>query len=80
MSKWAECTEEGHVFYISEDGNVAKLAEDIFVAIVPATVKLGPFSTVDEAKQAVDRNKETLRQYLENYNDSLVGTTTTLKI
>lgn len=72
MSNWKEVVEEGHVFYVSEAGNVVKLGEGSFVAIVPATVKLGPFETAEQAQQVVEQNKDALKKYLENFNEHLL--------
>jgi len=72
MSKWREVTEEGHVFYVSEEGNIAKLGESMFVAIIPATAKLGPFETVEQAKQAILENKKALRKHIDSFNEHLL--------
>jgi hypothetical protein len=72
MANWREVIEEGHVFYVSEDGNIAKIGDGKFVAIMPATVKLGPFDTVEQAQQAVEENKEALKQYIHSFNEHLL--------
>lgn len=72
MTNWKEVIEEGHVFYVSEDGNVAKVDEGMYVAILPATAKLGPFETAEQAQQAVEQNKAALKQYIDAFNDHLL--------
>jgi hypothetical protein len=80
MSNWKEVIVEGHVFYEGENGNVAKLSDGVYVAIVPATARLGPFETLEQAQQAVQENVEALRKHIDSFNDSLMVLSKATKI
>ena len=75
MAEWTEQIEEGHVFYVSELGAIHKDLGERFTAVMPATVKLGPFENLEQAKQAVEQNIAALRQYLDAFNDNLIALT-----
>jgi hypothetical protein len=69
---WKERIEEGHVFYEGDKADIAKLSDNVFVAIMPATVRLGPFETLEQAQQAVEQNEEALRKHIDSFNDNLM--------
>ncbi len=59
MSNWVEMVEDGQVYYVNEDvGNILKVAESMYIAMMPKVLKLGPFSSLEDAKAAFDRKKE----------------------
>lgn len=80
MTEWKERIEEGHVFYMSDIGNIYKDLGGNFTAIMPATVKLGPFETLEQAQQAVEENILTLRSYLDAFNSHLVELSKAMKL
>ena len=79
MTKWVEQIEEGNVFYVSDLGGIHKDLGGRFTAIMPATARLGPFDNLEEAQQAVEQNVAALKEYLEAFNQHLVGLTDMMK-
>ena len=76
---WKEIIEQGVVWYVNEEvGNIQKLANGQFVALVPKVVRLGPFNSLDEAKQAVE-DKQGLNQIIETYNINLTQLSNALR-
>lgn len=76
---WKEHIEEGQIFYVHEQlGNIQKITGGQFVSMVPKIVRLGPFDTLEEAKQAVE-DKEGLNRAIDNYNLHLTNLIKQLK-
>ena len=76
---WEEHEEEGKIIWINESvGNVIKMKNSQFLAMVPRVVKLGPFDTVEEAKQVAE-DKQGLDRVLDNYNLHLTNLSRSLK-
>lgn len=73
MSQWQEVSEEGKTFYVNEElGNIVKITETTFIAMYPKIIKLGPFSSLEEAKEALSpENQKKLLLHLDHYNHSL---------
>lgn len=76
---WKELIEEGVVWYVNDEvGNVQKLSNGQYVAMVPRVVKLGPFNSLEEAKQAA-MDKEGLSRIIETYNLNLTQLSNALR-
>ena len=73
MNKWKEVVEDGHVFYVGDKATIAKLTDGVFVTIMPATARLGPFDSLEQAQQVAEQNEQSLRKYLESFNDHLMA-------
>jgi hypothetical protein len=68
MSDWKEVVEEGRVFWINDElGNVVKVGDDSYVAMVPLICRLGPFNSLEDAKEALTHKQE-LKNIIEEYN------------
>lgn len=73
MDDWKEVVEDGQVWYIHEEhGNIIKLTEDSYVAMIPRVVKIGPFTSLDNAKSALVWKKDELEAVLEEFNSRVV--------
>lgn len=76
---WREQLEDEQLWYINDDiGSIYQTSNGQFVAMVPKVVKLGPFNTIEEAKQVAE-DKEGLERVLDQYNLQLVNFVTELK-
>ena len=79
MNKWTHLTENGQDFWVNEKiGNIVKASDtsagtDYFVAMIPKVVKLGPFETLEEAKQAAEQNVERLQEWARQFNEAYMG-------
>jgi len=74
MSDWNEVVEEGQVFYVHEKyGNIMKLQDNMYVAIVPKIIKLGPFHTIEQAKDVMVNRAEDVNKSLESLNEQIVN-------
>ena len=72
MSSWTEVVEEGQVFWVNNElGNVVKIDDKSFVAMMPMICRLGPFSSLEEAKSVLTRKKE-IKDLIEEYNNSIL--------
>jgi hypothetical protein len=70
---WKQVIEDGCVVWVNEQvGNVMKLPDGSYVAMVPKVIKLGPFDTLEKAQKSAE-NKESLKLAIENYNLSLTN-------
>lgn len=70
---WKEVVEDGQEWFVHEEhGNIVKLGEDSYVAMLPRVVKLGPFSSLENAKSALVWKREELDAVLEDLNRKLV--------
>lgn len=68
---WEKVTEEGQEFWINEDlGNIAKVSDGVYITMVPKVCKLGPFSSLEEAKKAAENNE--LDAVIAQYSKRLV--------
>jgi len=73
VSDWREVVEDGRVFWVHDTiGNVMKLAEGSYIAMIPKVVKMGPFKTPEEAQGAAIKNRTELDHVLEEYNSELM--------
>jgi len=73
--EWKKIEEDGLIFYINNEyGNIAELSENSFIVIMPKAVKLGPFESLDQAKQIMVQNKKSLDELIDNFNDSIMQT------
>lgn len=74
MSEWREIIEEGVVYHVNEEcGNIVTV-EDRYVAMLPKVCKLGPFNSLEEAKQVLssEDNRQALDQMLDAFNQNLM--------
>ncbi len=76
---WNEIIVEGKLMWQSDHGTVFKTPDGKFVSGVPRVVKLGPFDTVEEAKQAAEDGDGNLDRAIENFNLSLTNLTNAVK-
>lgn len=66
MSDWKEVVEEGQVFWVNDElGNVLKLSDGSYLSMMPLVCRLGPFSTLEEAKESL-KHKQQVRDLVEN--------------
>lgn len=73
MLEWKEVTEEGQVFWVHDElGNVMKLGDNIFIAMMPKVIKLGPFSSAEQAKEVLENHTKGVDQVLEHLNHNLL--------
>ena len=80
MSTWTEVVEEGQVFWINNElGNVVKIDDKSFVAMLPKVIRLGPFETLQQAQKALEVNKASLENLLTSFNHDLVNLSKALK-
>jgi hypothetical protein len=70
---WNERVIEGKLMWESDHGTVFKTPDGKFVAGVPRVIKLGPFDTVEEAKQAAEDPEGNLDRTIETYNLQLTN-------
>lgn len=74
MSDWREVAEEGQIIYVhDEHGNIVKLGEQCFLALMPKVIKLGPFTDLEHAKSALTWKKKEIEALLEEFSRSLPG-------
>lgn len=79
MSDWQEVVEEGQVFWVHESlGNVVKSGE-MYMAMLPKVIRLGPFDTLEQAQQALEVNRSSLDQVLTGFNHDLINLCKSLK-
>jgi len=72
MSDWQQVEEDGATYYVHKEfGNVIKLSETAYVAMIPRIVKVGPFKTLEEAQQLVVTCKEKVDASFELLNQEL---------
>jgi hypothetical protein len=80
MDNWNHIKESGNDFWINESvGNIVKLNNGTFKAMLPKIIELGPFSSLEEAKQAIANNINNLELYLQQFNNSLINLTKEVK-
>lgn len=73
MSDWQEVHEGGQVFWVHDElGNVLKSGE-LFFALMPKVIKLGPFDSAEQAQQALSQNRQAVDQVLDALNNDLVN-------
>lgn len=69
MSDWQQVEEDGATYYVHKEfGNVIKLSETAYVAMVPRIIKLGPFKTLEEAQQTIVTCKTKIDTAFETLN------------
>lgn len=77
---WKEIAEEGQLFWVNDElGNVVKLDENSFLAMLPKVIRLGPFETLEQAQKALEINKASLENVLTSFNHDLVNLSKALK-
>lgn len=70
---WKEVVEDGQIWFVHEEhGNIIKLTEDSYVAMLPKVLRLGPFSSLENAKSALVWKKEELEAALEEFNTKVM--------
>lgn len=80
MSNWTEIVEEGQVFWVNNElGNVVKVDDKAYVAMLPKIIRLGPFETLEQAQKALEINKASLENVLASFNYDLVNLSKALK-
>lgn len=73
MSNWEEVIEEGRVFWINDEvGSIMKSGEGMYFGFLPKVLKLGPFTSKEEAQRAMTQNLDTLNALVENFNRQLI--------
>ena len=78
--KWEKVEEDGTNYWINEEiGNIVQLKDNEFVVLYPRVIKLGPFSTVEQAQAAIMDNKDSIDIMIKNFNLSLVEATKDLE-
>jgi hypothetical protein len=81
MSDWQEVVEEGVIFWVHQElGNVQKMPDGKYVALMPKIIKLGPFETIEQAQQTLSANKDSIDKLVENYNNSLLNLSEAVKV
>ncbi len=74
MSKWEKVVEDGMEIWVNEElGNVYKLPNGEFVAMIPKILKFGPFKSVEDGQQFVETKKQELSQALDLLNDKFIN-------
>ena len=74
MSEWQETIEDGKVYWVNDEhGNVLKLADGVYIGLMPRVLKLGPFLTVEQAQRALENNKIAVDNLIENFNQEMAG-------
>lgn len=74
MSGWEKVEENNQTFWVSEEhGNVYKLSDGAYIAMLPKVLKFGTFKTPEEAQKVLETCKEKLDQILELYNQELTN-------
>lgn len=74
MSKWEFVEEDGLEVWVNEEiGNVYRLQNGEFVAMLPKVLKFSPFKTSEEAKTFLETKKEVIQQELDMLNEKLVN-------
>jgi hypothetical protein len=72
MNNWREVIEEGQIFYINEKlGNIQKLCDGVYIAFFPKIIKLGPFSSLESAKQALESCETLFDDTIETLNQKV---------
>lgn len=71
--EWKQETVEGVQYWINENlGNIIK-SGDHFISAMPKVIKLGPFKTLEEAKNALLLNQVAVEELLETFNQTLLN-------
>ena len=79
-NSWKEVVEEGQVFWVNDQlGNVVKIDDKSFIAMLPKVIRLGPFETLEQAQKALEINKASLENVLTSFNHDLVNLSKALK-
>lgn len=74
MSNWEKVVEDGMEIWVNEDlGNVYKLPNGEFIAMIPKILKFGPFKSVEDGKKFVETKKQELSQALDLLNEKFVN-------
>ena len=74
MNNWKEVIEGDQVFYINDKlGNILKAGEDVYIAMMPKVIRLGPFKTVEEAKKVLEKSRKTIDGLLDEFNNQLLS-------
>lgn len=69
MSDWQKTEEDGIEYFINEElGNIVKIGDNMYVAMAPRIVKIGPFQNPEAAQKHLEEKKEELDKYVEEYN------------
>jgi hypothetical protein len=74
MSEWKTEFEDGQEWHFHDTfGNVVKMDEGCYVAMLPKVIKLGPFKDVETAKKVLSdpTQRNQLDQALLDFNDNL---------
>jgi len=80
MNEWKEVIEDGVVCYVNEEyGQVTKLTDGAYLSLVPKIIKLGPFETLEQAQQAIVKNKAVINSMLDDFNHNLVDLSKAIK-
>lgn len=80
MTEWKEVIEEGVVYYVNNAlGNVMKVDENSYVALLPKVIRLGPFENLQQAQQALEINKAALENILTAFNHDIINLTKSIK-
>jgi hypothetical protein len=73
MSDWKEVIEDECTYFVHDElGSVVKLADGIYVSMMPKVIRLGPFETEEQAKQSLEQNRKAIDEVLDNFNHNLV--------
>lgn len=75
MSNWEKVVEDGLEIWVNEDlGNVYRLPNGEFVAMIPKVISIGKFATPEEAQKTLESPnfKVELSKVLDNFNEEII--------
>jgi len=76
MGRWTKVVEADQIFFINEEiGNILETLDGKFLATIPKIVRLGPFDTLEAAKQSAE-DREGLNKTIDTYNLHLISSIT----
>ena len=72
MSDWEKVEENGETYWINEEcGNIMKVS-NVYVSFYPKIIKLGPFKTLEQAKDSLECKAHEVDKYIEDFNIKLI--------
>ena len=73
-AEWKHVVENETNYWINEDiGNIMQTKEKAFIVLCPKVIKLGPFSNVEDAQQAIESNQKKIDELLDGFNLELLN-------
>jgi hypothetical protein len=69
---WKEVVEDEQVWFVHEEhGNIIQVGENSYIAMFPKVVRLGPFSSLENAKSALVWKKQEVDVMIEEFNQKV---------